>query len=74
MALPPTPSQTIGPFFHFALLGEDRSELVAQDHPSAIRIEGTLYDGADEVVPDAMLEIWQADADGRYVPPGGDGE
>ena len=74
MALPPTPSQTIGPFFHFALLGEARSELVAQDHPSAIRIEGTLYDGAGEVVPDAMLEIWQADADGRYVHPGGDGE
>jgi protocatechuate 3,4-dioxygenase alpha subunit len=71
MALPPTPSQTIGPFFHFALLGEDRSELVAQDHPSAIRIGGTLYDGAGEVVPDAMLEIWQADADGRVPRTGG---
>ena len=69
MALPPTPSQTIGPFFHFALLKEDRWKLVAPDHPSAIRIEGTVYDGVGEIVPDAMLEIWQADADGRYVHP-----
>jgi protocatechuate 3,4-dioxygenase alpha subunit len=74
MALPATPSQTVGPFFHFALLTEDRSKLIAPDHPSAIRIEGTVYDGAGEVVPDAMLEIWQADADGRYVHPGDAGE
>jgi protocatechuate 3,4-dioxygenase, alpha subunit len=74
MALPPTPSQTIGPFFHFALLNEDRSKLVAPDHPSAIRIEGTVYDGVGEIVPDAMLEIWQADADGRYVHPSDDHE
>lgn len=61
-----TPSQTIGPFFHDALLAEDRSELVPQDHPSAIRIEGTIYDGAGEPIPDAMLEIWQANPAGRY--------
>ncbi len=64
----PTPSQTVGPFFHYALLKEDQSELVAADHPSAIRIEGTVYDGAGEVVPDAMLEIWQANRAGRYAP------
>jgi protocatechuate 3,4-dioxygenase alpha subunit len=74
MALPPTPSQTVGPFFHFALLTEDRSKLAAPDHPSAIRLEGTVYDGAGEVVPDAMLEIWQADGAGHYVHPRGDGE
>ncbi len=67
MMLSPTPSQTVGPFFHYALLDEDLSNLVAPDHPSAIRIEGTVYDGAGEVVPDAMLEVWQADADGRYA-------
>lgn len=61
-----TPSQTIGPFFHDALIDEDRSELVAPDHPSAIRIEGTIYDGAGDVVPDAMVEIWQAYPAGRY--------
>lgn len=61
-----TPSQTIGPFFHGALLEEDLSRLVPVDHPGATRIEGTVYDGAGEVVPDAMVEIWQANAAGRY--------
>jgi protocatechuate 3,4-dioxygenase, alpha subunit len=62
----PTPSQTIGPFFHAALLDEDRSELVSPDHPEAIRIEGTVYDGEGEPVSDAMVEIWQANGAGRY--------
>ena len=65
----PTPSQTVGPFFHYALLDENRSELVPSDHPSAVRIEGTVYDGAGEVVPDAMVEIWQANQAGRYAHP-----
>jgi hypothetical protein len=43
----PTPSKTVGPFFHDALLDEDRSELVSLDHPEAISIEGTVYDGLD---------------------------
>lgn len=64
-----TPSQTIGPFFHDALLDEDRSELVSPDDPRAIRIEGVVYDGAGEVVPDAMVEIWQANQAGRYNDP-----
>jgi protocatechuate 3,4-dioxygenase alpha subunit len=68
----PTPSQTIGPFFNDALLDEDRSELIAPDHPSAIRIEGTIYDGAGEVVPEAMVEIWQANSAGRYNHPADD--
>ena len=67
--LEPTPSQTIGPFFHDALLDTDRSELVPTDHPEAIRIEGTLYDGAGEPVKDAMVEIWQANPSGRYHDP-----
>jgi protocatechuate 3,4-dioxygenase, alpha subunit len=71
---PRTPSQTIGPFFHYALLDEDLSALVAPDHPSAVRIGGTVYDGAGEVVPDAMLEIWQANAAGRYAHPEDDRE
>ncbi len=66
---PATPSQTIGPFFHDALLDTDRSWLVPPDHTDAVRIEGTVYDGAGEVVPDAMLEIWQADPSGRYDHP-----
>ena len=64
-----TPSQTVGPFFHDALIDADRSELVPPGHPSAIRIEGTVYDGAGEVVTDAMVEIWQANEAGRYDDP-----
>jgi protocatechuate 3,4-dioxygenase, alpha subunit len=67
--LKPTPSQTVGPFFHGALLDEDRSELVPPDHPEAIRIEGTVYDGGGEPVSDAMVEIWQANHAGRYNDP-----
>ena len=65
MSPDPTPSQTIGPFFHDALLDRNYSDLVPPDHPEGIRIEGTVYDGAGEVVPDALVEIWQADSTGR---------
>jgi protocatechuate 3,4-dioxygenase alpha subunit len=34
-----------------------------------IRIEGAVYDGDGAIVPDAMLEIWQADAQGRFADP-----
>jgi protocatechuate 3,4-dioxygenase, alpha subunit len=59
----PTPSQTIGPFFHDALLDSNYSELVPPDQPEGVTIKGTIYDGAGEVVPDAMVEIWQANRD-----------
>ena len=72
MSPEPTPSQTIGPFFHDALIDEHRSELVSPDDPEAIRIVGTVYDGAGEVVPDAMVEIWQANKAGRYNHPADD--
>jgi protocatechuate 3,4-dioxygenase alpha subunit len=65
----PTPSQTIGPFFHDALIDEDRSELVPPDRPEALRIEGVVCDGAGEPVSDAMVEIWQANRAGRYDDP-----
>ena len=64
-----TPSQTVGPFFHDALVDEDHSKLVVTSHPSAVRIEGRVYDGAGEPVPDAMVEIWQANEAGRYTDP-----
>ena len=74
MSLPPTPSQTVGPFFAPSLLKENLSELVGPDHPDAIRIIGTVYDGAGEVVPDAMIEVWQANGHGRYAHPEDDRE
>ena len=57
-----TPSQTVGPFFSFGLCERPNADLVAD----GTRIVGRVYDGAGEPVPDAMVEIWQADADGRY--------
>lgn len=66
----PTPSQTVGPFFSFSLLdGSVGAELVAPDARGAVRIEGVVYDGAGDAVPDAVLEIWQANRHGRYAHP-----
>lgn len=61
----PTPGQTIGPFFHYALPYPGGSELVPPATPGAVRLHGTVYDGAGAPVPDALLEIRQADATGR---------
>jgi protocatechuate 3,4-dioxygenase, alpha subunit len=57
-----TPSQTVGPYFTLGLL--DANELV----PDGRRITGRVLDGAGEPVPDAVVEIWQADEEGRYRP------
>jgi protocatechuate 3,4-dioxygenase alpha subunit len=59
-----TPGQTIGPFFGYALPFERDNELVAPGSPGSIRLHGVVTDGAGAPVPDALLEIWQADADG----------
>jgi protocatechuate 3,4-dioxygenase, alpha subunit len=63
-ALAATPGQTIGPFFHYALPYERDHELVPPASPGAIRLHGTVYDGEGTPVPDAMLEIRQADPSG----------
>ena len=52
----PTPSQTVGPFFGYALPFEGGPD--AASGPSAIRIEGQVIDGAGEPVSDALLEVW----------------
>lgn len=72
-----TPSQTIGPFFAFALTpgADDYAALIGSDLRTEdavgepIRIEGSIIDGAGRPVPDAMVEIWQADGAGRYAGP-----
>lgn len=69
-----TPSQTIGPFFAYALTPrayggpELATEQVAAEGVAGerIRIEGGVYDGDGEPVGDAMIEIWQADPQGRF--------
>lgn len=63
--LAPTPGQTIGPFFHYALPYDGDGFLVPPGTPGAVRLHGTVHDGNGAPVPDALLEIWQADASGR---------
>jgi len=60
-----TPGQTIGPFYGYALPFNKGGELLAPGLPGAIRLQGTVRDGAGDPIPDALLEIWQADADGN---------
>lgn len=64
-----TPSQTVGPFFHDCLIREGQNVLT-RDPQSRIRITGRVLDGDRAPVSDAMLEIWQPDADGRFPDPG----
>jgi protocatechuate 3,4-dioxygenase alpha subunit len=92
-----TPSQTVGPFFHYGLpwkggadlVGQSdmgaRPELFPEDHyvlnlappkgpvsGEVITLEGVVYDANGAPVPDAMIEIWQANAAGRYASPDDD--
>jgi protocatechuate 3,4-dioxygenase alpha subunit len=60
----PTPGQTVGPFFGYALPYDGDSELVPSTHPDAVRLHGRVLDGAGDPVPDALLELWQADPSG----------
>jgi protocatechuate 3,4-dioxygenase, alpha subunit len=55
----PTPSQTVGPFFGFALPFAQGGQAVEPSDPGAIRIEGQLLDGDGAPVPDGLIELWQ---------------
>ncbi len=67
MTLTPTPGQTVGPFFSFALVHDGGADLVPPGHPDAVRLTGRVLDGAGDPVPDALVEIWQAGPDGSVV-------
>jgi protocatechuate 3,4-dioxygenase alpha subunit len=68
---PTTPSQTVGPFFAMAggLAWPDGPRVVPDGTPGAVRIAGRVLDGEGEPVPDALVETWQADPDGRFAHP-----
>jgi protocatechuate 3,4-dioxygenase alpha subunit len=61
-----TPSQTVGPYLSLGLTWPEGHLVVPEDAPGAITITGVLRDGAGAVVPDGMIETWQADAEGRF--------
>jgi protocatechuate 3,4-dioxygenase alpha subunit len=89
-----TPSQTVGPFFHYGLAWKGGADLVGAEPIGArqdlfpeenyklnvsqprgavsgetIIVEGRVTDAEGAPVPDAMIEIWQANAGGRYASP-----
>src|SRR4051812_21325864 len=71
-----TPSQTVGPFFAYGLAAEQygydyssiiNGTLVNEETPGQrIYITGRIFDGNSMVIPDALIELWQADSAGRY--------
>ncbi len=79
MSLKQTPSQTAGPFFHYMLTPEQSSYpfrgiatpvLGDTSLPGRhIRLEGRVIDGEGNPMADALIELWQADAQGRYAHP-----
>jgi protocatechuate 3,4-dioxygenase alpha subunit len=74
-----TPSQTVGPYFAYGLIPEQYGyafkgiadgKVATEDAVGErIRIEGRVFDGEGKPIPDAMIEIWQADGEGRYAHP-----
>ena len=64
-----TPSQTVGPFFSIGFDWMNRANLTEGSAGEHVAIRGRVLDGDGQPVPDAVLEIWQADADGRYHHP-----
>jgi protocatechuate 3,4-dioxygenase alpha subunit len=73
-----TPSQTVGPYFAYGLTPSGKyawndaftNNLVTPDTSGErIRVEGKVFDGDGQIVPDCMLEVWQADAQGRFADP-----
>jgi protocatechuate 3,4-dioxygenase alpha subunit len=64
--LGPTPSATVGPYLAIGLTWADGPHAVAEGTPGAIWLRGRVFDGNGDLVPDAMIETWQADPDGRF--------
>lgn len=62
-----TPFQTIGPFFEVLLRTRVASRQTAGEvNGTRITVEGVVYDGAGHPIVDALIEVWQADGQGRY--------
>lgn len=78
--LPETPSQTAGPYVHIGLIPKQagfdifgnaigEALLRPETQGERIRIEGRIFDGTGALVRDALVELWQADAHGRFGHP-----
>ena len=67
----PSATQTAGPFFHFGLLRPEWADLThgGKAQGEKISLEGRVTDGDGAPLPDAIVEIWQANAAGKYEHP-----
>ncbi|MFG1928102.1 protocatechuate 3,4-dioxygenase subunit alpha [Cryptosporangium sp. NPDC048952] len=64
-----TPSQTVGPYLSIGLTWDDGPFVAPSGTPGGFWIRGRLTDGNGDVVPDGLIETWQADPDGRFDHP-----
>jgi protocatechuate 3,4-dioxygenase alpha subunit len=64
-----TPSATVGPYLAIGLTWADGVYAVEEGTSGGVWIRGRVFDGAGDVVPDAMVETWQADPDGGFPSP-----
>ena len=64
-----TTSQTVGPYLHIGLAPRDNADIAFDDAGADQRIviDGRVVDGDGNAMPDGMVEVWQADAQGRYA-------
>jgi protocatechuate 3,4-dioxygenase, alpha subunit len=69
MGFQATTSQTVGPYFQIGLAKFYSDDLTGGVSGEAIEIEGRVFDGDGQPVPDGVIEIWQADAQGKYAHP-----
>jgi len=65
-----TPSQTVGPFYAIGMTRKPMNVMATEaTQGQRIRVEGQVFDGDGVAIPDVMVEIWQANAYGRYNHP-----
>jgi protocatechuate 3,4-dioxygenase, alpha subunit len=68
MSLQATTWQTVGPFFHIGLEHLDSNRIASPSETGEhFTIAGRVLDGVGQPIPDAVIEIWQADANGEYT-------
>jgi protocatechuate 3,4-dioxygenase alpha subunit len=62
MTLAKTPSQTVGPYYAIGLNRPDTMVVVDPETPGAVKVAGSLFDGAGELINDGLIEVWSAAA------------
>jgi protocatechuate 3,4-dioxygenase, alpha subunit len=70
MKMRATTSQTVGPFFKLGLQWLDCDDVAAEGVAGdRVTVQGRVIDGDGLGVPDALVEVWQANAHGKYAHP-----